>query len=63
MWPEDPRTGERVTECPGPAPRSEELDEARRLSDLSQDVKDAFVARYNPLATQYGLATWSSLDF
>lgn len=62
-WPEHPETEEPVTVCAEPAPRSDTLDEAQRLSDLSQDAKDAFVARYNPLAQAYGLATWSARDF
>lgn len=62
-WPENPETEQPVTDCPGPAPRSDVLDEAERLSDLSQDAKDAFVALYNPLAEKYGLAMWSSRDF
>ena len=61
-WPEEP-DGQPVTSCPGPAPRSTVLDEADRLSDSSQDSKDAFVARYNPLAEQYGLPTLSAREF
>lgn len=61
-WPEDP-DAQPVTRCPGPAPRSTVLDDADRLSELSQDAKDAFVVRYNPLAQQYGLPTFSAGDF
>jgi hypothetical protein len=62
IWPDDP-VATPVTTCPGPAPSSEVLEDAGRLSGLSQHAKEAFVVVYNPLASRYGLPTWSASDF